>query len=305
MTSHSNLQGVAHRPTQSLLFSEGEYSPKKSKEENCRPSLSVTFPESPGLGYSWREVYALTEDFPESQIWEAEVISDISAQKLLVCDLSVNDTFVSTCLNSPLILINTSGKEQTRKREYDSPVVHSYQSGFELYSQCALFLQDILEATQVFAKTTFSAVVNAVFVKTERGNNLEENGLSHLLEPTFFGIRGNEQSNRPKIETHCLEQFYGFREKSEILLFLEKKQFLLSLLEDAYINIRSYFPASDLFLEVVIDPEIPNERQLVIFIAIKENAEEASEALDKLDENWWMDNMDRAQGSLCITLEFI
>src|SRR5882757_5521023 len=141
MTSHSNLQGVAHRPTQSLLFSEGEYSPMKSKEENFRPSLSVTFPEYPGLGYSWREVYALTEDFPESQLWETEVISDISTQELLACNLSVIDTFVSTWLNSPLTLINTSNKEQTRKREYDSPVFHSYQSGFELYSQCAIFLQ--------------------------------------------------------------------------------------------------------------------------------------------------------------------
>lgn len=304
MTSYSNLQGVAHRPTQSLLFSEEEYSSKKSKEENFRPSLSVTFPESPGLGYSRREVYTLIEEFPESQLWKTGIISDISTQELLAYNLAVTDTFMSTWLNSPLTLINTSNKEQAREREYDSPVSHSYQGGFELYSQCVTLLQNILEATHVFARTISSAVVDATFVKTERDNNLEENGLSHLLEPTFFGIRGNEQSNRPKIETHHLEQLYVFREKSGILHFLEKKQILLSLLEDTYINIRSYFPTSDLFLEVVIDPEIPNERQLVIFIAIKENAEEASEALDKLDENWWMDNMDRAQGSLCITLEF-
>jgi len=242
MTSYSNLQEEAYRPTQSLLFSEGEYSPKKSKQENFRPSLSVTFPESPGLGYSWREASTLTEDFPESQLWKTEVISGSSTQ-------------------------------------------------------------DILEATQSFAKTTSSTVINAMFVK--RDNNLEETGLSCLLEPTFFDIRVNEQSNRPQTEAHQLEQLYIFREKAEILHFLEAKKFLLPLLEDAYTTIRSYFPASDLLLEVVIDPEITHERQLVIFIAIKENAEEASEALDKLDEDWWMGNMDRAQGSLCITLEFI
>jgi hypothetical protein len=142
-----------------------------------------------------------------------------------------------------------------------------------------------------------------MFVK--RDNNLEETGLSRLLESTFFDISVNEQSNKPQIEAHQLEQFYIFREKAEIVQFLEAKKFLLPLLEDTYTTIRSYFPASDLLLEVVIDPEIANERQLVIFIAIKENAEEASEVLDKFDEDWWMDNMDRAQGSLCITLEFL
>ena len=305
MTSHSNLQGAVHRPTQSLFFSEGEYSPKKSKEENFRPSLSVTFPDLLGLGYSWREVYALTEDFPKSQLWKTEVTSDISTQELLACNLSVTDIFVSTWLNSPLTLINAFNREQARKREYDSPMFHSYQGGFGLYSQCAIFLQDILEATQVFAETTSSAVINAMFVKTERDNNLEKNGLSRLVEPTFFDIRVNEQSSRPRLETHQLEQVYIFREKVEILQFLEERQFLIPLIKDAYTNIRNYFPVSDLFLEVVIDPEIANERQLVIFIAIKENAEGASEALDKLDEDWWMDTMDRAQGSLCITLEFI
>jgi hypothetical protein len=130
------------------------------------------------------------------------------------------------------------------------------------------------------------------------------------LPLTLINTSNKEQTkgkeyDRPQIETDQLERLYIFREKAEILPFLETKKFLLPLLEEAYITIRSYFPTSDLFLEVIIDPEIANERQLVVFIAIRKNAEEASEALDKLDEDWWMDNMDRAQGSLCITLEFI
>jgi hypothetical protein len=302
MTSHSNLQGIVHRSTQSLLFSEGKYSLKKNKEENFRPSLSVTFPDSLGLGYSWREVFAPAEDFPESQLWQTELTSGAGTQELLAPNLSVTDTFVNTWLSSPLTVINTSSREQTRERKNDSPVFSSDQSGFELYSQCAAFLQGVLEATRFFARITSSAVVNAIFVKTKKDENLEENG---FFETTFLGISCSEQSNKPKIETHQLEQLYIFREKAEILRFLEEKQFLLSLLEDTYINISHYFPVSDLFLDVVIDPEIANERQLVIFIAIKDNAEEASEALDKFDEEWWMDNMNRAQGSLCITLEFI
>jgi galactokinase/mevalonate kinase-like predicted kinase len=132
MVSHSNL----HRPTQSLLFSEREYSPKKSRKENFRPSLSVTLPASLGLGYSWREISSFIENFSQSQLWKEEFPSD-------------------------------------------------------------------------------STVVNALFVKTQRDENRDANGLSTLLEPAFSGMNFHEQSKNPKIELHQLECHYVFREKKE------------------------------------------------------------------------------------------
>ncbi len=176
MVSHSN----PHRPTQSILFSEREYSLKKTRKENFRPSLSVTLPASLGLGYSWREISTFIENFPQTQLWREEFPSD-------------------------------------------------------------------------------STVVNALFVKTKRDENRDANGLSTLLEPAFSGMNFHEQSKNPKIELHQLECHYLFREKAEIVIFLEKKQFLLPLLEEAYHHIRSYFPVSALFLEVVKDRKSPTK----------------------------------------------
>lgn len=101
-----------------------------------------------------------------------------------------------------------------------------------------------------------------------------------------------------------LEYLYNFRKPIEVYQFLEMNSFLISLLEDAYTHIRQYFPSSNLSLEVVSDSEAMDEQQLVAFIAVKQNLEEASEALDHLDQDWWLDAIEMAQDKLCITLEF-
>lgn len=107
-----------------------------------------------------------------------------------------------------------------------------------------------------------------------------------------------------KADAQFLEQLYSFRKTTETLHFLEKNSFLVPLLRDAYYNIHNYFPYSELFLEVVADPEAADEKQLVVFIAVKHKRSDASLALDQLDEDWWLDAMERAQDKLCITLEF-
>jgi hypothetical protein len=101
-----------------------------------------------------------------------------------------------------------------------------------------------------------------------------------------------------------LKQMYDFRKPVEISHFLQVNPFLTPLLEEAYTHIRKYFPSSQLILEVVADPEALDEEQLVIFIVVKYDPDEASETLNQLDENWWLDAMEWTQDKLCITLEF-
>jgi GTPase SAR1 family protein len=108
----------------------------------------------------------------------------------------------------------------------------------------------------------------------------------------------------PSTVAQSLEQMYDFRKSIEISRFLEANPFLMPLLEEAYAHIRKYFPSSQLILEVVADPEALDEEQLVIFIVVKHDPDEASEVLNQLDEDWWLDAMERTQDKLCITLEF-
>lgn len=57
-----------------------------------------------------------------------------------------------------------------------------------------------------------------------------------------------------------------------------------------------YIPISEVFLEVVADPESVDDEQLVVSLLPDMDAVETDE--------WWLDNMHQACGRLCITLEF-
>ncbi len=101
-----------------------------------------------------------------------------------------------------------------------------------------------------------------------------------------------------------LERLYTFRERAEVFWFLERHPLLASLLLEAYNEIGLYFPRSPLFLEVVTDPEASDDHQLVVFISTDLDADAVGESLRQFDKGWWLDALDRAQGNLCITVEF-
>ncbi len=105
-------------------------------------------------------------------------------------------------------------------------------------------------------------------------------------------------------EIELLERLYTFRERAEVLWFLERYPFLVSLLLEAYGKIGNHFPYPQVFLEVVTDPEAFDDYQLVIFIATNFAPDEAVGKLEQFDEDWWLDALDRAQGKLCINVEF-
>ena len=101
-----------------------------------------------------------------------------------------------------------------------------------------------------------------------------------------------------------IDKLYIFREATEVTSFLEENPFLIPLLQEAYMHIKRHLPHSDVVLEVVTDPEIMGQKDLVVFIVVEGKAEEASEALDRLDEEWWLNALERAEDKLHIALEF-
>ena len=129
-----------------------------------------------------------------------------------------------------------------------------------------------------------------------------------LLEPVKE-MRTWQDMGVPIVRVHkpeipLLERLYRFRERLDVLGFLERCPFLVSLLLKAYRKIREYFPYSRIFLEVVTDPEAVGDSQLVVFIATDFDPDEADERFERFDEDWWLDALDQAKGMLCINLEF-
>ena len=134
-------------------------------------------------------------------------------------------------------------------------------------------------------------------------------GSPALFEPR--GIEIWEQSGASVVriwdcEVQRLEQLYVFRKRIEVLQFLKMNRFLAPLLLEAYTKIGRHFGQYPrVFLEVIADPEANNNSQLFAFIGTSLSPDEALEMLDRLDEEWWLDTLDEAQGKLCIDLEFL
>ncbi|MBL7075352.1 TIGR04255 family protein [candidate division KSB1 bacterium] len=125
----------------------------------------------------------------------------------------------------------------------------------------------------------------------------------HQVKVLDVGVSADPEEVEKQVRT-TLERLYTFREREEVLWFLERYPFLVSLLLDAYKEIGNYFPYSQVFLEVITDPEATEDSQLVIFIATNLAPDKADDRLERFDEDWWLDALDRAQGKLCIDMEF-
>lgn len=110
----------------------------------------------------------------------------------------------------------------------------------------------------------------------------------------------------PHFSIQALERQYIFRHREEVIGFLERHPFLVPLLLEAYNKIDTYFPGyPQVFLEVITDPEEPDDIQLIASIKINLLPDEALEKLDAFDREWWLRSMDRARGELCIHVEFL
>jgi len=101
-----------------------------------------------------------------------------------------------------------------------------------------------------------------------------------------------------------LEDLYVFRIRDDIQWFLEENPFLGPILFEAYVYINNFFPYSQKILNVVSDPEIPENIRLIISISAKLNADEAFDRLKELDQYWWLNAKRQTKGLVNITIEF-
>lgn len=109
------------------------------------------------------------------------------------------------------------------------------------------------------------------------------------------------QKSLANLDIESLENLYDFRQKTEVLDFLEKHPFLIPLLLEAHPHIRQHFPDAPLFLQYITDPEI-DYPQLAVYIDRPEelNAEEAIDKLENIDDDWWIDAEPKSQGKMFI-----
>lgn len=99
-------------------------------------------------------------------------------------------------------------------------------------------------------------------------------------------------------------QFYQISNEKEVIPFIRKYPFLLSILAEAPREIYRIFPKDDiaLHLELHHDPEEDFEE---LFVVIKSpySPEKARKLMDELGEEWFLNIMDQTRNKLCITEE--
>ena len=289
-----SLQKPVQATTQAAFSSWFEYMQRQGDKENLYPSLSASMQGATRLEHTWAIDYALKNSYPNGEILEEESRATVTSSQTLGHSLYGIDGIWKTWsgLSSilPYSLESRSGSSST----FENP----RSKAWEIFCSLALNLQDLLVIKQLWEERNALIHGHSSIKTKDSGTDLA------IILPNFLEDQANLTVASPTINTQSLEQLYSFRKPEETLRFLEENPFLAPLLEEAYIHIREYFLHEKVFLEVVADPEAVGEKQLVVFIVVEQKPNEASQALDDLDEDWWLDAMERAQDKLCITLEF-
>jgi hypothetical protein len=105
---------------------------------------------------------------------------------------------------------------------------------------------------------------------------------------------------------HQLEEIYSLRHAAAIRRFLHAYPQLVEVLLEAHLHLQKYFgPDPQVILEVVSDPEIEDADELIAYIRTDLSADEALERLNGLDEEWFLDQLDRVGGRFNFNVEFV
>lgn len=264
-----SLQETAQSHTGGILFFRTERTQDRSSKIGVSSDLPMVRQDLFELGLSWgKNNVSRHSSLFESAAWETKVTSSTIVYESLLSKISSREALWKTWSGYVFTFPDFREKQLLGRGTSTLITWHSHTKVWESQYRLVLDLQDLFVV----------------------GHFWEEN--------SSFVV------SYPSVEVQPLEQLYDFRKPTEVAHFLEVNPFLVPLLREAYTYIRKYFLSSKLFLGVVADPEAIDEEQLVVFIAVNYDPDEASKALNQLDEDWWLDAMERAQDKLCITLEF-
>lgn len=102
-----------------------------------------------------------------------------------------------------------------------------------------------------------------------------------------------------------LEEIYSFRNDAAVQRFLYSYPQLAKVLLEAHVYLKKHFgPEPQVTLEVVSDPEVEGWDELFAYILTSLPVDEALARLNRLDEEWFLDQLDRVDGLLNFNLEF-
>jgi len=105
---------------------------------------------------------------------------------------------------------------------------------------------------------------------------------------------------------HQLEGIYSLRNAAAVRRFLRAYPQLVEVLLAARVSLQKYFgPDPQVTLEVVSDPEVEGVEELFAYIRTSLPVDEALAQLNRLDEEWFLGQLDRVGERFNFNLEFV
>jgi hypothetical protein len=99
---------------------------------------------------------------------------------------------------------------------------------------------------------------------------------------------------------------YLLRNATAVHRFLQAYPRLIDVLREAQLHLAKHFgPDPQVALEVVSDPEVDDSKQLFAYICTSLPVDAALAQLDLLDEEWFLDQLERVNGLFNFNLESV
>ncbi len=107
-------------------------------------------------------------------------------------------------------------------------------------------------------------------------------------------------------QINVLAREYEIHNPPEVAEFLSRNTFLLDLLKEIPSKIFQYYGSEQkIALEVFYEPDFPQSSKLWVSVLTERSAEEARSIMDKIDEDWWLENIDKAKCKLNIGIDYV
>jgi len=127
----------------------------------------------------------------------------------------------------------------------------------------------------------------------------KKSSITPLENPEFNG-------NNPavNIDLTAIEKRFFLKEPEQITKFLALNPYLIPVLSETANILDRYFPGGNYNLHWYVDPEIAAFKWLTIEIPTKYSPREASDRLNRFDDEWWIDNEYKTNGNVIVNVEF-
>ena len=109
-----------------------------------------------------------------------------------------------------------------------------------------------------------------------------------------------------KARIEKLDSLFRIDERQNVYDYLQQNTFLIDLLFETHQQVKQFFgEEAYVKLELLTDPESTNGTKLFAVILTSLSSDEAIRLQEKLNDEWWLDNLERAKCLFNIDVEYI